>query len=113
MQSNLLPIIAILPFLGALMPGVMIRAGRNTCATFTAIPTLLALVMLGTLAPAVFRGEVLIAEIEWLPQLGLSARFFLDGLGLLFAGMILGVGLLITLYAPTDRTAHKIGRAHV
>ncbi|MEL7513849.1 MAG: monovalent cation/H+ antiporter subunit A [Pseudomonadota bacterium] len=99
MQSNLLPIIAILPFLGALMPGVMIRAGRNTCATFTAIPTLLALVMLGTLAPAVFRGEVLIAEIEWLPQLGLSARFFLDGLGLLFAGMILGVGLLITLYA--------------
>jgi multicomponent K+:H+ antiporter subunit A len=38
------------------------------------------------------RGEVVQAEIEWLPQLGLSASFFLDGLGLLFAGMILGVG---------------------
>ncbi|NNU80154.1 monovalent cation/H+ antiporter subunit A [Halovulum dunhuangense] len=95
----LLPIIAILPFLGALVPGLMIRAGRTACASFTAVPTALALAMLILLAPAVMRGEVLQAEIEWLPQLGLSVSFFLDGLGLLFAGMILGVGLLITLYA--------------
>ena len=97
--GSLLPIIALLPFLGALVPGLMIRAGRTACATFTAVPTLAALVMLGTLAPAVLRGEVLQAELVWLPQLGLSASFFLDGLGFLFAGMILGVGLLITLYA--------------
>ncbi|HKL55041.1 MAG: monovalent cation/H+ antiporter subunit A [Roseovarius sp.] len=97
--GSLLPIIALLPFLGALVPGLMIRAGRTACASFTAVPTLAALVMLGTLAPAVLRGEVLQAEIVWLPQLGLTASFFLDGLGLLFAGMILGVGLLITLYA--------------
>ncbi len=98
-ESNFLFIIAALPFLGALVPGIMIRAGRNACATFTAIPTALALTMLLVLAPAVMRGEVITAELEWLPQLGLSASFFLDGLGLLFAGMILGVGLLITLYA--------------
>ena len=98
-ESSLLPIIAILPFLGALVPGIMIRAGRTACASFTAVPTVLALVMLGTLAPGVMEGTVYRAEIAWLPQLGLSASFFLDGLGLLFAGMILGVGLLITLYA--------------
>jgi multicomponent K+:H+ antiporter subunit A len=97
--SNLLVIIALLPFIGALVPGWMIRAGRNACATFTAVPTVLALVMLGILAPDVMRGEVIQARFEWLPQLGLSASFFLDGLGLLFAGMILGVGLLIILYA--------------
>lgn len=98
-ESNLLPIIAILPFLGALVPGVMIRAGRTACASFTAVPTVLALVLLGTLTPGVMDGTVYRAEIMWLPQLGLEASFFLDGLGLLFAGMILGVGLLITLYA--------------
>ena len=98
-ESNFLFIIAALPFLGALIPGVMIRAGRSACATFTAVPTALALTMLLVLAPGVMRGDVITAEIEWLPQLGLSASFFLDGLGLLFAGMILGVGLLITLYA--------------
>ncbi|WP_101068666.1 monovalent cation/H+ antiporter subunit A [Roseovarius salinarum] len=98
-SSSLLPIIAILPFLGALIPGVMIRAGRTACATFTALPTLIALVMLAVLAPQVLQGGVVQTEIAWLPQLGLSVAFFLDGLGLLFAAMILGVGLLITLYA--------------
>ena len=92
-------IIALLPFIGALFPGLMIRAGRNACAIFTAVPTALALTMLLVLAPAVMNGQVITAEIEWLPQLGLSAAFFLDGLGFLFAAMILGVGLLITLYA--------------
>jgi len=92
-------VIALLPFVGALVPGLMIRAGRNACAMFTAVPTVLALTMLLLHAPAVLQGEVITAELRWLPQLGLSAAFFLDGLGLLFAGMILGVGLLITLYA--------------
>ena len=97
--GQLLTLIAVLPFVGALLPGLMIRAGRTACALSTAVPTALALTMLLVLAPAVLRGEVVQAEIEWLPQLGLQASFFLDGLGLLFGGMILGVGLLITLYA--------------
>ncbi|TCP62883.1 multisubunit potassium/proton antiporter PhaA subunit /multisubunit potassium/proton antiporter PhaB subunit [Rhodovulum bhavnagarense] len=97
--NSFLPIIALLPFLGALVPGVMVRAGRTACASFTALPTALALVMLGLLAPQVMQGEVIETRIEWLPQLGLSVSFFLDGLGLMFAGMILGMGLLITLYA--------------
>ncbi len=92
-------LIAVLPFVGALLPGLMVRAGRTTSAVATATPTALALVMLIILSPRVLSGEVIQAELEWLPQLGLSASFFLDGLGLLFAGMILGVGLLITLYA--------------
>ncbi len=99
MEDYSLIVIALLPFLGALFPGIMIRAGRNACAFATAAPTALALVMLLALAPSVMGGAVITAELNWLPQLGLSASFFLDGLGLLFAGMILGVGLLITLYA--------------
>ncbi|WGW05609.1 monovalent cation/H+ antiporter subunit A [Tropicibacter oceani] len=98
-QGTLLLLIAVLPFVGALLPGLMIRAGRTVSAISTAVPTFLALTMLVVLAPGVLRGEIVQAEIAWLPQLGLSASFFLDGLGLLFAGMILGVGLLITLYA--------------
>lgn len=98
-QTPLLLVIALLPFIGAFLPGMMIRAGRNACAIFTAAPTALAFVMLMTLAPGVFRGEVYQFQLDWLPQLGLQASFFLDGLGLLFAAMITGVGLLITLYA--------------
>ena len=94
-----LALIAALPFLGALLPGLMIRAGKNACAFVTGSVTALALLMLGLHAPAVLRGEVIQTRIDWIPALGLNANFFLDGLGLLFAGLILGIGLLIILYA--------------
>ncbi len=94
-----LALIAALPFLGALLPGLMIRAGRTACATATGSVTALALLLLALHAPAVLRGEVIQTRIDWLPALGLNATFFLDGLGLLFAGLILGIGLLIILYA--------------
>ncbi|MCU0816072.1 MAG: monovalent cation/H+ antiporter subunit A [Cypionkella sp.] len=94
-----LALIAALPFLGALLPGLMIRAGKNACAAVTGSVTALALLLLGLNAPAVLRGEVVQTRIEWIPSLGLNANFFLDGLGLLFAGLILGIGLLIILYA--------------
>ena len=94
-----LALIAALPFVGALLPGLMIRAGRNACAGAAGAVTGLALLLLLLQAPAVFRGEVVQARIAWLPGLGLDANFFLDGLGLLFAGMILGIGLLVILYA--------------
>ncbi|HMO06773.1 MAG TPA: monovalent cation/H+ antiporter subunit A [Paracoccaceae bacterium] len=94
-----LALIAALPFLGALLPGLMIRAGRTACATAAGSATALALIGLLLHAPAVFRGEVIQARFDWLPALGLNATFFLDGLGFLFAGLILGIGLLIILYA--------------
>lgn len=94
-----LALIAALPFLGALLPGLMIRAGRTACAMATGSATALALIGLLLHAPAVLRGEVVQARFDWMPGLGLNANFFLDGLGLLFAGLILGIGLLIILYA--------------
>jgi multicomponent K+:H+ antiporter subunit A len=94
-----LALIVILPFLGAILPALMIRAGRNACATSTFTVTLLAFLLLMTHAPAVFRGEIVQIRWEWIPQLGLNVNFFLDGLGFFFAGLILGIGLLIITYA--------------
>jgi multicomponent K+:H+ antiporter subunit A len=92
-------LIAALPFLGAVFPALLIRAGRNASAAAAGMVTLLAFVGLLVNAPAVLRGEVVTARIDWMPGLGLNANFFLDGLGLLFAGLILGIGLLIIIYA--------------
>ncbi len=65
-----LALIAALPFLGALLPGLMIRAGRNVCATVTFAVTALALIGLMLHAPAVMRGEVIIEGYsEWLPAI--------------------------------------------
>ncbi|WP_102222821.1 monovalent cation/H+ antiporter subunit A [Acidimangrovimonas sediminis] len=104
-----LALIAALPFLGALLPGLMARAGRNTAALVTGAVTALALLGLVLHAPAVIGGQVLHQHIAWVPQIGLNADFFLDGLGFLFALLILGIGLLIVIYArfyldPSENT---------
>ncbi|AVO39808.1 monovalent cation/H+ antiporter subunit A [Pukyongiella litopenaei] len=92
-------LIAALPFIGAVFPALLVRAGRTASASAAGTVTLIALIGLLLNAPAVFRGETVTARIDWLPGLGLNANFFLDGLGFLFAGLILGIGLLIIIYA--------------
>ena len=92
-------LIAALPFLGAIFPALLIRAGRNAAASAAALTSFLALAGLLIHLPAVMRGEVITARFDWIPSLGLNANFMLDGLGFLFAGLILGIGLLIILYA--------------
>jgi multicomponent K+:H+ antiporter subunit A len=94
-----LALIAALPFLGALLAGFAAPRGRNACAVVCAAATGMALLLVGMLAPAVLQGDVVQTRIEWLPSLGLNVSFRLDGLGLLFAGLILGIGLLIIIYA--------------
>jgi multicomponent K+:H+ antiporter subunit A len=48
-----LALIAALPFLGALLVGLVIRAGRNVCALAAGPATALALLMVGLHIPAV------------------------------------------------------------
>nr|WP_251363666.1 monovalent cation/H+ antiporter subunit A [Epibacterium ulvae] len=92
-------LIAALPFLGAVFPALLIRAGRNASASSAGLTTLLAFIGLMLHAPAILRGDVITAKFDWMPGLGLNANFFLDGLGFMFAGLILGIGLLIIVYA--------------
>ncbi|MDZ7829255.1 MAG: proton-conducting transporter membrane subunit [Halofilum sp. (in: g-proteobacteria)] len=94
-----LALIVLLPFLGAVLPALMIHSGRAACSVSAAWVTLLAFGLLLTHVPAVLSGQVIEVGWEWLPALGLNVNFFLDGLGLLFAGLILGIGLLIIIYA--------------
>ncbi len=91
-------LIVALPFLGALLPGLMYQAGRQSCAMATFVVTLSALIGLMTHLPTVLAGEVVQARLEWLPALGLNVNFFIDGLGFFFAALILGIGLLIIIY---------------
>jgi multicomponent K+:H+ antiporter subunit A len=50
-------------------------------------------------APAVMAGGGVHNAWSWVPEIGLNLTFRLDGLSLLFAGLILFIGLLIVLYA--------------
>ncbi len=91
--------IVALPFLGALLPGLMNAAGRSACAGITFSVTLAAFIGLLTNLPAVLAGQVITARVDWMPALGLNFTLMLDGLGFFFAFLILGIGLLIIAYA--------------
>jgi multicomponent K+:H+ antiporter subunit A len=92
-------LIVLLPFIGTVVPLLAMRVGRNACTAATAAVSGLALLFLLTEVPAVFSGHVPGMRIDWLPQAGLSFSFFIDGLALFFAGLILAIGLLIIVYA--------------
>ncbi|MDW7747450.1 monovalent cation/H+ antiporter subunit A [Halomonas sp.] len=91
--------IALLPLLGVLVPAFTERRGRRFCSLATALLPALALVLMIGQLPALAAGEALRFAVDWVPTLGLDLAFRLDGLSLLFNLLIIGIGLLILLYA--------------
>lgn len=75
------------------------RKSRSLTAAAAFGVTLASLATLLSQAPAVMRGEVVLNRWNWVPELGLNLTFRLDGLSLMFAGLILFIGLLIVTYA--------------
>lgn len=63
------------------------------------------------LIPSVSRGESVAWSVAWLPERGIHLAFFVDGLGLLFALLITGIGSFILLYASEYMRGHpQVGR---
>ena len=94
-----LALIIALPFLGICLPLLFGRLGRSACAFGAGLGPLAALILLMSKREAVFAGEVEVQMLPWLPEIGLNLSLRLDGLGFLFALLILGIGLLVILYA--------------
>ena len=61
--------------------------------------TAASLALLLSMAPEVMAGGVVHNAWPWVPEIGLNLSFRLDGLSMMFAGLILFIGLLIILYA--------------
>ncbi len=96
---SLLGIILLPLLLGPVAALAAARAGRSASAWAVAAVAASSLAIVAAEAPAVFAGETVAAAWPWLPSAGLSVSLRLDGLALLFCLLILGVGLLIILYA--------------
>lgn len=94
-----LPIIVAIPFLGAMLVAWFGIRGRMLSAYATTIVSFSALMLLLPLVQRVMQGEIILWRYDWLTSAGLALSFRLDGLGLLFALMILAIGLLVILYA--------------
>src|SRR5690606_20787076 len=95
----MLNLLLALPFAAALAIALAPGASRRTVAWMAAAAPLLGLGLLAWLTPAVMGGQVPASSLDWLPQAGLAFSLRLDGLAWMFAGLVLGIGALIVLYA--------------
>ncbi|MGR6872107.1 monovalent cation/H+ antiporter subunit A [Pseudomonas sp. HK3] len=91
--------VVLLPLIGTLVPLLTERFGRNACAFSVAILPAWSLILVFMYAGNIFDGEAVRQTIDWIPAIGLDLSFRLDGLSLLFLLLILGIGLLVILYA--------------
>jgi len=94
-----LPMVALLPFIMAPVAAYAARLNRGAAAWVAGLTTLLALSLIAPAMPLPFDGETLLQTWQWIPAIGLYFSFRLDGLALLFALLILLIGILIIIYA--------------
>ncbi len=94
-----LPLVVLLPFLCALAAPLFAQGGRTAIAIASSIPAIIGLAALYPHWETLANGGIVENSFAWMPSLGLSFSFRLDGLSLLFTLLILIIGLLIILYA--------------
>lgn len=97
----------------AIAPAVHRVTGRASGWVLGLLPAALFLYFLSFL-PAVSAGESIVLSWPWLPGLDIHLSFLVDGLSLLFALLISGIGFFIVTYAGRYLEGHRdLGRFYV
>jgi multicomponent Na+:H+ antiporter subunit A len=87
------------------------RLGRGATGWLIALLPLSLTAYFATLVPQVAAGQTLTVSYPWAPSLGVSLSFAVDGLSLLFALLISGIGTLVIIYAGGYLAGHaQLGR---
>ena len=99
MTSLPLILLVLLPFAGALVSACLPNGSRNRPAAVAGVFTLAALLIAISRFDELGAGQMVLTRYEWLPLFGLDFIVRMDGLAWLFSIMVLGIGLLVILYA--------------
>lgn len=91
--------IPLLTLIGVFVSLSTSKVSRTACAFATAALPAAALAIVISYAPSILDGQSYVERFDWIPAAGLELAFRLDGFALLFTLLILGIGLLVILYA--------------
>ncbi|AEM40336.1 monovalent cation/H+ antiporter subunit A [Ketogulonicigenium vulgare] len=113
-EQNLLLVLTVLPFAGALLAVSLGTHARNAEAWLAAIVMAAGLVITLSLYPLIQDGGALRSQIQWVPSIGLNLLFRLDGFSWMFLLLVFGIGLMVVIYArfylsPKDPSARFFG----
>ena len=77
---------------------VVANIRRTLTGWVLALLPLALFVALARYLPAVLSGEVIVESTDWVPSLGINLDFYLDGLSLMMALLVTGMGVLVFIY---------------
>ncbi|ABR90428.1 multicomponent K+:H+ antiporter subunit A, pH adaptation [Janthinobacterium sp. Marseille] len=98
-ESLLLLSLVIVPFIGCVIAACMPADARNRESLLAGGVALYGLLVSAYLYQYVGAGEIVRYQAAWLPLQGVNFALRMDGLAWLFVMLVLGVGLLVVLYA--------------
>lgn len=94
-------------FIAAMLtPWLYNRFAHNTSRILALVPALLT-IWFASQIPVIASGTTLVHEFDWVPGIDISLTMVLDGLSLLFAMLICGIGTFILLYAGAYLKGHE------
>lgn len=88
------------------VPWLYRQLGERAAWWVATLPALLFIYFL-SFTSQIAGGEVLLFYYDWIPSLGISLDLRLDGLSLLFALLISGIGILVIIYAGSYLSGHR------
>lgn len=101
-------------FLGAALAPFVVRGTRAASGWILGLLPLGVFAFFARQLPAVAHGETVRQSIQWMPSFQTPLSFYLDGLSLLFALLVTGIGTLIVVYAGGYLAHHdQLGRFYV
>ena len=98
-EENLILILALLPFLAAVIASTLSTTAHGAAAWVSGLLLVCGLVILAVLHGPIAAGEVVRGTIRWIPSLGLNLSFRMDGFVWLFVTLVFGIGILVLIYA--------------
>ncbi|PLX39033.1 MAG: Na(+)/H(+) antiporter subunit A [Hyphomicrobiales bacterium] len=95
------------PFVAAAIAPFVHRIAGQAAGWLLAIIPAAVFVHLFSYVGAIGHGERFVIGVDWVPSFGVRYSFFIDGLSLLFALLISGIGTFIILYSGGYLKGHK------
>ena len=81
-------------------------ASHRLFGLLAALPAVIAAAILLYFLPAIAGGEAVRVAYAWVPSLGISLSFYLDGLSLVFGVLITGIGAIVLVYCSSYLAGH-------
>lgn len=109
---HLLILSILIPFFAAgLIPFLYRRIGKLNIGWFVLVIPSMLFIIFALRIPEISAGHTVAATLEWIPSLGIDFSIYLDGLSLILALLITGMGSLVILYSiyylsPSDSLPH-------